>query len=235
MRKYVTLLTMKWRFGMSKQIAIDGPAGAGKSTIAKMVAKELGFIYVDTGAMYRAMALYMINNGIDASESEKISATCETADITIGHEDGVQVVYLNGENVNGLIRTEAVGNMASASSVNGDVRRKLVELQQKLAETTDVVMDGRDIGTVVLPNANLKVYLTASSRVRAERRFKELTEKGVECDIDVIEKDIIDRDYRDMHRENSPLMQADDAILVDSSDMTIEEVANRIISLYKGK
>ena len=220
---------------MSKQIAIDGPAGAGKSTIAKMVAKELGFIYVDTGAMYRAMALYMINNGIDASESEKISATCETADITIGHEDGVQVVYLNGENVNGLIRTEAVGNMASASSVNGDVRRKLVELQQKLAETTDVVMDGRDIGTVVLPNANLKVYLTASSRVRAERRFKELTEKGVECDIDVIEKDIIDRDYRDMHRENSPLMQADDAILVDSSDMTIEEVANRIISLYKGK
>lgn len=220
---------------MSKQIAIDGPAGAGKSTIAKMVAKELGFIYVDTGAMYRAMALYMINNGIDASESEKISATCENADITIGHENGVQVVYLNGENVNGLIRTEAVGNMASASSVNGDVRRKLVELQQKLAETTDVVMDGRDIGTVVLPNADLKVYLTASSRVRAERRYKELTEKGVECDIDVIEKDIIDRDYRDMHRENSPLKQADDAILVDSSDMTIAEVADRIISLYKGK
>ncbi len=220
---------------MSKQIAIDGPAGAGKSTIAKMVAKELGFIYVDTGAMYRAMALYMINNGIDASESEKISATCETADITIGHEDGAQVVYLNGENVNGLIRTEAVGNMASASSVNGDVRRKLVELQQKLAETTDVVMDGRDIGTVVLPNADLKVYLTASSRVRAERRYKELTEKGVECDIDVIEKDIIDRDYRDMHRENSPLKQADDAILVDSSDMTITEVADRIISLYKEK
>ena len=220
---------------MSKQIAIDGPAGAGKSTIAKMVAKELGFIYVDTGAMYRAMALYMINNGIDASESEKISATCKTADITIGHENGDQVVYLNGENVNGLIRTEAVGNMASASSVNGDVRRKLVELQQKLAETTDVVMDGRDIGTVVLPNADLKVYLTASSRVRAERRYKELTEKGVECDIDVIEKDIIDRDYRDMHRENSPLKQADDAILVDSSDMTISEVADRIISLYKEK
>ncbi len=220
---------------MSKQIAIDGPAGAGKSTIAKMVAKELGFIYVDTGAMYRAMALYMINNGIDASDSEKISATCENADITIGHEDGAQVVYLNGENVNGLIRTEAVGNMASASSVNGDVRRKLVELQQKLAETTDVVMDGRDIGTVVLPNADLKVYLTASSRVRAERRFKELTEKGVECDIDVIEKDIIDRDYRDMHRDNSPLMQAEDAILVDSSDMTIQEVADKIISLYKEK
>ncbi|MDC7294452.1 (d)CMP kinase [Butyrivibrio sp. DSM 10294] len=220
---------------MAKSIAIDGPAGAGKSTIAKMVAKELGFIYVDTGAMYRAMALYMINNGIKAEESDKISATCQTADITIKYEDGVQVVYLNGENVNGLIRTEAVGNMASASSVNGDVRKKLVELQQKLAETTDVVMDGRDIGTVVLPGANLKVFLTASSRVRAKRRYKELTEKGVACDIETIEKDIIDRDYRDSHRENSPLKQAEDAILVDSSYMTIEEVAGKIIELYRAK
>ncbi|SEG03815.1 cytidylate kinase [Butyrivibrio sp. Su6] len=218
---------------MSKQIAIDGPAGAGKSTIAKKVAAELGFIYVDTGAMYRAMALYMIKNGIRADEPEKISATCESADITIRHENGEQVVLLNGENVNGLIRTEEVGNMASASSVNGDVRRKLVELQQKLASETDVVMDGRDIGTVVLPNANVKVYLTASSRVRAERRFKELTAKGETCDIDVIEKDIIERDYRDMHREISPLKQADDATLVDSSDMTIDEVAKTIVDLYK--
>ncbi|MCR5557123.1 MAG: (d)CMP kinase [Butyrivibrio sp.] len=218
---------------MSKKIAIDGPAGAGKSTIAKMVAKELGFIYVDTGAMYRAMALYMLNNGIDASESEKISATCQTADITIRHENGAQKVYLNGEDVTELVRKEEVGKMASASSVNGDVRKKLVELQQKLAETTDVVMDGRDIGTVVLPNADLKVFLTASSRVRAERRFKELTEKGTECDIDVIEKDIIERDYRDSHREISPLKQADDAVLVDSSYMTIDEVAEKIISLYK--
>ena len=216
-------------------IAIDGPAGAGKSTIAKMVAKELGFIYVDTGAMYRAMALYMINNGIDPTESEKISATCQSADITIKYEDGVQVVYLNGENVNSLIRTEAVGNMASASSVNGDVRKKLVELQQKLAATTDVVMDGRDIGTVVLPNADLKVYLTASSKVRAERRYKELTEKGVACDFDAIEKDIIDRDYRDMHRDISPLKQADDAVLLDSSDMTIEQVKDRILELYREK
>ena len=219
---------------MAKSIAIDGPAGAGKSTIAKMVAKELGFIYVDTGAMYRAMAIYMINNGIKAEESDKISSTCQTADITIKYEDGVQVVYLNGENVNGLIRTEAVGNMASASSVNGDVRKKLVELQQKLAETTDVVMDGRDIGTVVLPGADLKVFLTASSRVRAKRRYKELTEKGVACDIETIEKDIIDRDYRDSHREISPLKQADDAHLLDSSDMTIEQVADRIIELYEG-
>ncbi len=218
---------------MSKSIAIDGPAGAGKSTIAKKVAKSLGFIYVDTGAMYRAMALYMIKNGIEASDSEKISETCKSADITIRHENGEQVVYLNGENVNGLIRTEEVGNMASASSVNGDVRTKLVELQQKMAETTDVVMDGRDIGTVVLPGADLKVYLTASSRVRADRRYKELTAKGVSCDIDEIEKDIIDRDYRDMHRENSPLMQAEDAVLVDSSDMTIDEVAEKILDLYK--
>jgi cytidylate kinase len=220
---------------MSKSIAIDGPAGAGKSTIAKLVAKDLGFIYVDTGAMYRAMALYMLNNNIDPSDSEKISATCQSADITIKHENGIQVVYLNGENVNSLIRTEAVGNMASASSVNGDVRKKLVELQQKLAETVDVVMDGRDIGTVVLPNADLKIFLTASSRVRAERRFKELTAKGEECNIDVIEKDIIERDYRDSHRENSPLKQAEDAILVDSSNMTIEDVAGRIIELYRSK
>ena len=218
---------------MSKQIAIDGPAGAGKSTIAKKVAAELGFIYVDTGAMYRAMALYMIKNGIRADEPEKISATCDSADITIRHENGEQVVLLNGENVNGLIRTEEVGNMASASSVNGDVRRKLVELQQKLAGEADVVMDGRDIGTVVLPNADVKVYLTASSKVRAERRFKELTAKGQTCDIDVIEKDIIERDYRDMHREISPLKQADDATLVDSSDMTIDEVAKTIVDLYK--
>jgi cytidylate kinase len=220
---------------MAKSIAIDGPAGAGKSTIAKKVAKSLGFIYVDTGAMYRAMALYMIKNGIDASDSDRISETCQSADITIRHENGEQVVYLNGENVNGFIRSEEVGNMASASSVNGDVRKKLVQLQQKMAETTDVVMDGRDIGTVVLPGADLKVYLTASSRVRAERRYKELVAKGQECDLEAIEKDIIDRDYRDMHRENSPLMQAEDAVLVDSSDMTIDEVADKILELYRSR
>ena len=219
---------------MSKQIAIDGPAGAGKSTIARRVAKNLGFIYVDTGAMYRAMALFMIKEGIGADETEKIVEKCKTADITIKHENGEQMVFLNGENVNGLIRTQEVGNMASAISVIGYVREKLVELQQKLAETTDVVMDGRDIGTVVLPNAECKVYLTASSKVRADRRFKELTEKGMECDIDVIEKEIIERDYRDMHRDISPLKQADDAVLVDSSDMTIDEVVDKIITLYKG-
>ena len=217
---------------MSKQIAIDGPAGAGKSTIAKKVAATLGFIYVDTGAMYRAMALYMIKEGIRSNESDKIVEKSKTADITIKHENGEQVVYLNGENVNGLIRTEEVGNMASSVSVIGFVRQKLVELQQKLANETDVVMDGRDIGTVVLPNADLKIYLTASSKVRAERRYKELTEKGVSCNIDDIERDIVERDYRDMHREISPLKQAEDAVLIDSSNYTIEEVAKKIIDCY---
>lgn len=216
---------------MSINVAIDGPAGAGKSTIAKRVAKEKGYIYVDTGAMYRAMALHFIRQGIGADEEEKINDACKNADISITYEDGVQVVILNGENVNGFLRTEQVGNMASATSVFGEVRKKLVELQQKLAAKENVVMDGRDIGTVVLPNAEVKIYLTASSAVRAKRRFLELQEKGENADIDRIEKDIIERDHRDMTREISPLKQADDAILVDSSDMTIDEVVDKIMSI----
>ncbi len=220
---------------MAYSIAIDGPAGAGKSTIAKKIAKELSYIYVDTGAMYRAMALYFLRKGIKPEEEGKISDECKNADITIEYKNGEQQVILNGENVNGLIRTEEVGNMASATSVNGDVREKMVELQQQLAKKTDVIMDGRDIGTKVLPMAELKIYLTASSRTRAERRYKELQGRNIECDIEIIEKDIIDRDYRDMHRENSPLMQAEDAVLVDSSDMNAEEVAAHIIRLFKEK
>ena len=216
---------------MGFNIAIDGPAGAGKSTIAKMVARNLGYIYVDTGAMYRAMALYLLRENVSPAESEKISSKCKEADISIGYEDGEQVVFLNGENVNGLIRTEEVGNMASASSPNPDVRRKLVELQQKLAANADVVMDGRDVGTCVLPNAQVKVYLTADSRVRANRRYKELTDKGISCNLDTIEKDIIERDHQDMTREISPLRQAEDAVLVDSSYMSIDEVADTIIGL----
>lgn len=220
---------------MAYSIAIDGPAGAGKSTIAKKIAKELSYIYVDTGAMYRAMALYFLRKGIKPEEEGKISEECKNADITIEYKDGEQQVILNGENVNGLIRTEEVGNMASATSVNGEVRKKMVELQQQLAKRADVIMDGRDIGTKVLPMAELKIYLTASSRTRAERRYKELQGRNIECDIEIIEKDIIDRDYRDMHRENSPLMQAEDAVLVDSSDMNAEEVATHIIRLFKEK
>lgn len=220
---------------MSYNIAIDGPAGAGKSTIAKKIAKELKFIYVDTGAMYRAMALYLIRNQADAQDAGEISRICRTADITIEYRDGEQLVLLNGENVNGFLRSEEVGNMASVSSVNADVRHKLVELQQELARKADVVMDGRDIGTCVLPNADVKVYLTASSSVRAIRRYEELSAKGEKCDVSKIEADIIERDYRDMNRELSPLKQAEDAVLIDSSDMTIDEVVQQILELYRTK
>ncbi len=218
---------------MSHNVAIDGPAGAGKSTIAKRIARRLGYIYVDTGAMYRAMAYYLIQNQVDATDKEAIAAACQHADISICYQDGEQVVLLNGENVNAYLRTEAVGNMASVSSVVPEVRKKLVELQQKLARETDVVMDGRDIGTVVLPDADVKVYLTASVETRAKRRFLELQEKGESADLAKIAADIEDRDYRDMHRDISPLRQAEDATLVDSSDMTIDQVVERILELCR--
>ena len=220
---------------MRINIAVDGPAGAGKSTIAKLVAKKRNLIYVDTGAMYRAMALLMIRNGVDLSDTERIISLAETADISIAYEKGEQLVLLNGENVNAFLRTEAVGNAASAVSAIGAVRKKLVQLQQQLAAKSDCIMDGRDIGTCVLPDASCKIYLTASSAVRAKRRFDELTAKGEECDYDKILADIEARDYRDMHREISPLKQAPDAILVDSSDMTVEDVVDRIIELSCGK
>ena len=218
---------------MAYNVAIDGPAGAGKSTIAKIVAKEKQFVYVDTGAMFRALAIYFIRQGIKADEHDKISASLSGADVTIEYINGEQQVLLNGENVTPYLRTEEVGNMASASSVNGDVRNKMKELQQKLAATTNVVMDGRDIGTVVLPNAQVKVYLTASVEVRAKRRYDELIAKGQEADLEKIKKDIEERDYRDMNREIAPLRQAEDAVLVDSSYLTIEESAQAILSLIK--
>ena len=220
---------------MSMNIALDGPAGAGKSTIAKKLAKELGFIYVDTGAMYRAMAYYFLQNGIASDDEAAIAKACPAVDVTIAYENGEQQVLLNGENVNGVIRTEQVGNMASATSVYPVVRKKLVELQQELAAKADVIMDGRDIGTCVLPNAQVKIYLTASSKTRATRRYEELTAKGESCDLEEIEKDIIERDYRDMHRETSPLKQAEDAVLVDSSELTIDEVVTAIREIYQKK
>ncbi|MBS5064288.1 MAG: (d)CMP kinase [Hungatella hathewayi] len=215
----------------SYNIAIDGPAGAGKSTIAKKAAAKLGFIYVDTGAMYRAMALYFIRHGIAKEDEAAIGDALRDIDISIRYEDGAQQVILNGENVSGLIRTEEVGNMASASSAYGAVREKLLELQRSLARSSNVIMDGRDIGTCVLPQADTKIYLTASSRVRAMRRYKELNEKGQMCNLEEIEQDIIERDYRDMHREIAPLKQAEDAVLVDTSDMDIDEVVDAIIDL----
>ena len=214
-------------------IAIDGPAGAGKSTIAKSIAKNLGFIYVDTGAMYRAMGLHFIRNNIEASDTIRIEEACKEVNVTLEYKDGEQIVVLNGEKVNRFIRTEEVGNMTSASSVNRAVRLKLVELQQHLAKGENVVMDGRDIGTYVLPNANLKIYLTASSKERANRRWLELTNKGIISNLDDIEKDIIERDNRDMTREFAPLKQAEDAILIDSSFMSIEEVIQTIMEHFQ--
>lgn len=216
---------------MGFNVAIDGPAGAGKSTIAKLVAKEKGYIYVDTGAMYRAIALYLIRKGVGTEDNEGFEKYCSEANVSIEYDNGTQIVLLNGENVNGLIRTQEVGNMASASSTNGKVRAQLLELQRKLARENDVVMDGRDIGTNILPNAECKIYLTASSRVRAERRYLELKEKGTDCDLDTIEKEIIERDERDMNREIAPLKQAEDAVFLDTSDMTIEEVKDKIIEI----
>lgn len=209
---------------MSFNIAIDGPAGAGKSSIAKRVAKELSFVYVDTGAMYRTMALFFLRNGIDLQQEDEIGKHLDTIQIDLKYENGEQQIYLNGENVSKEIRQEEVGTGASVVAKYMPVREKLVEMQRKLARTTDLIMDGRDIGTVVLPEADVKIYLTASSAVRAERRFRELKEKGLDCDLAQIERDIIARDEQDMNRTISPLRQADDAILLDTSGMNIEEV-----------
>ena len=220
---------------MTVNIAIDGPAGAGKSTIARMAAKRLGYIYVDTGAMYRAMAYYFIKCGIKPDEADKMSDRCREADITIRYENGEQAVYLNGECVKGMIRTESVGSMASVCSALMPVRSKLTELQKKLAAENNVVMDGRDIGTCVLPDAKVKIYLTADSHVRALRRRDEIAARGEKCDIDVIEKDIIERDRRDMTRDIAPLRQADDAVLVDSSDMSVPEVLDTILGICREK
>lgn len=220
---------------MSFNIAIDGPAGAGKSTIAKQLAKELGFVYVDTGAMYRAMAYYFLQHQINAEDEQAISEACVDVKVSITYEDGVQNVWLNGENVSAVIRQEEVGKMASATSVYPVVREKLVELQRELAKTSNVIMDGRDIGTVVLPKADVKIYMTADSLVRAKRRFEELTAKGERCDLEEIEKDIIERDYRDMHRETSPLKQAEDAIELDTSQLDIAGVVDAMKKIIEEK
>lgn len=218
---------------MSFNIAIDGPAGAGKSTIAKRAAEKLNFIYIDTGAMYRAAALYMLRNAIQ--EDSSIEEAIEKAEITIQHRDGAQLVLLNGENVTPFIRTEEVGKMASQVAANKKVRLKLVALQQKLAKKENVIMDGRDIGTYVLPDAQVKIYLTATSKARAERRYLELKEKGEPCSLEEIEKDIIARDEQDMNREFAPLKRASDAVLLDSSQMDIEQVTERILEIYHSK
>ena len=218
---------------MGYNVAIDGPAGAGKSTIAKLVAKEKGYIYVDTGAMYRGLAIHFLDKGIQPQETEKVIEACKDAEVTIAYEDAVQHVYLNGKDISSRLRNEAVGNMASVTSAIPEVRKKLLELQQNLAKTQNVIMDGRDIGTCVLPHADVKVYLTASVETRAKRRYQELQEKGEDCNLEEIAHDIEERDRRDMTREIAPLKQAEDAVLVDSSDMTIAEVVKTIVDLCR--
>ena len=218
---------------MGYNVAIDGPAGAGKGTIAKLVAKEKGYIYVDTGAMYRGLAIHFLDKGIAPGETDKVIEACKDAEVTIAYEDGVQHVYLNGNDISSRLRNEEVGNMASVTSAIPEVRKKLLELQQNLAKTQDVIMDGRDIGTCVLPDADVKVYLTASVETRAKRRYDELKAKGEDCNLEEIAHDIEERDHRDMTREIAPLKQAEDAVLVDSSDMTIEEVVKAIVDLCK--
>ncbi|MCD7882476.1 MAG: (d)CMP kinase [Lachnospiraceae bacterium] len=218
---------------MSFTIAIDGPAGAGKSTVARLAAKKLQFIYVDTGAMYRAIALGLLRGSTDIEDAQALAGALSQIEVSIRYLDGAQHVYLNGEDVSGLIRTEQVSDMTSRSSAKPEVRAKLTSLQRDLAARENVLMDGRDIGTMILPNADLKIFLTASVATRAQRRFLELTEKGESCSLEEIAGDIAERDYRDEHREIAPLRQAEDAVLLDTSDMTIEEVVERILILAR--
>lgn len=218
---------------MSFNIAIDGPAGAGKSTIAKSIARSLGFVYVDTGAMYRAIALYLIRQNVQADQTDVIEKHLKDITIRILYSDGEQQILLNGENVTGQLRQEDVGNMASKSAANPKVREKLLQLQRDLAKENDVVMDGRDIGTFVLPDADVKIYLTASVEERAKRRFAELKEKGIEADLINIAEDIRTRDAQDMNRTIAPLKQAEDAVLIDSSRLTIPEVRDRIVDAFQ--
>ena len=215
---------------MGYNVAVDGPAGAGKSTIAKLVAKEKGYIYVDTGAMYRGLAIHFLKKGINPDNKKAVADACRDAQVTIGYENGAQQIYLNGENVTAMLRTEEVGNMASKTSAIPEVRQKLLELQRSLAEEKDVIMDGRDIGTNILPEADVKIYLTASVETRAKRRFDELKAKGIECSLEEITRDIKERDERDMTREIAPLRRAEDAVLIDSSEMTITQVVEAICS-----
>ena len=215
------------------KIASDGPAGAGKSSIAKLVAKKLSFVYVDTGAMFRTVAYYFLSQGKDPSDAEMVTEECEKISISIEYKDGAQHIFLDGTDVSTEIRQEEVGKNASVVAKNQAVRNRLLALQRQMAEKQDVIMDGRDIGTVVLPDAQVKIYLTASASVRAERRYKELVEKGESCNLKKIEEDIIARDEQDMNREIAQLKQAEDAVLVDSSYMTIEEVVDKIIEIVE--
>ena len=220
---------------MSFAIAIDGPAGAGKSTAARRAAENLNFIYVDTGAMYRTIGLYMLEHQVPVDREESLRKALDEIRIELGYREGIQRMFLNGEDVSDRIRTEEVSAQASVVAAIPAVRGKLLDLQRDMAASQDVIMDGRDIGTNILPDAELKIYLTASVEERARRRYQEMVQKGEECSIEEIRKDIADRDYRDMHRETAPLRQAEDAVYLDTSDMTLDEVVAEITRLAKEK
>lgn len=215
--------------------AIDGPAGAGKSSVAKAVAAKTGFIYVDTGALYRTVALHLLNNGISAEDTKSVVESLPSINVGLSHEEDGQHVYLCGEDVSAKIRTPEVSMMASKSSAIPEVRKFLFSLQTDMAEKYNVIMDGRDIGTVVLPNAQVKVFLTAAPEERANRRYKEYIAKGENAVYEEILADVIKRDYQDTHRETSPLKAADDAVIVDSTDMSFDEVVEKISELIDSK
>ena len=213
------------------KIAIDGPAGAGKSTISKAVAKKLGFIYIDTGAMYRAVGLYAYRKGIDSADKDGVTSILDEVKITLSYDESGQQIFLNGENVSTDIRLPEISVAASNVAVIPEVRLKLVELQRELASKCDVVMDGRDIGTYVLPDAEVKIFLTASPEERANRRYKELLEKGVKTDYESVMEDMIYRDKNDSEREFAPLKPAEDSIIFDNTDISAEESVNRLCEI----
>ena len=218
---------------MAFNIAIDGPAGAGKSTIAKLAASELSYIYVDTGAMYRAIGLYVYRKHVPEEDINAIGETAKETEVSIRYIDGERHVYLNGEDVSEEIRKEHIGHMASVVGAVPAVREHLLSLQRQIAQENDIIMDGRDIGTCILPNADVKIFLTASAEERARRRYLELQSKGDNTPYDVVLADIKERDYRDTHRDIAPLKQADDAVYLDTSNMTIEEAAAKVVELAK--
>lgn len=220
---------------MNFKIAIDGPASAGKSTIAKILAKELGFVYIDTGAMYRAIAYFLLKNNIDFNNENDVNKVLNDINVDLKYEKDVLNIYLNNENITNKIRTQEVSNAASISSAYKNVRLKLQELQRSLADRSSCIMDGRDIASRVLPDANVKIYLTASVDVRAKRRYLEDKEKGIESTIEKTKEELIERDYRDSHRENDPLVKVKDAIEIDTSDMTLDEEVDKLLEIIDGK
>lgn len=220
---------------MIYSVALDGPGGAGKSSVAKRIAQKRGIVYVDTGAMYRAVALYMTEHGVDVSDEEAVKEHLNDVHIRIKYSDGVQLIYLDDRDVSADIRRPEISMAASTVSAHGSVRAFLLQTQRNMARTQSVIMDGRDIGTVVLPDARVKVFLTADSRVRAQRRLDELLAKGQDTDFETVLADIEQRDWQDTHRENAPLMQADDAVLLDTSDLTFRQVVDKMMEIIDKK